>query len=122
MTGTRIKLLLDEHVWLGLAEVLTKRGYDVIHILDTPQGGVDDAPLLAFATTEGRAVLTYNVRHFAPLVRLWYEMGREHAGIILSTQQPPTELLKQVERLLTTLSADDMWNTCRWLQEFRSDP
>ena len=30
MTGERIKLLLDEHIWEGLAEALTQRGYDVL--------------------------------------------------------------------------------------------
>jgi hypothetical protein len=121
MSGKMVKLLLDEHIWLGLAEALTERGYDVIQFLNTEQPGVDDEPLLAFAAAEGRAVLTYNVRHFVPLVRRWYETGREHAGVILSTQQPPEKLLKQVERLLASLSADDMKNTCRWLQEFKGD-
>lgn len=121
MTGEPIKLLLDEHIWEGLAEALTQRGYDVVHIASTEQKGVDDEQLLVSATAEGRAVLTYNIRHFVPLVRLWYEAGREHAGVILSTQLPSGELLKQVERLLTTLSADELKNTVRWLQEFRND-
>ncbi|MFB0537317.1 MAG: DUF5615 family PIN-like protein [Anaerolineae bacterium] len=123
MTGKPIKLLLDEHIWEGLAEALTQRGYDVVHIASTEQSGIiDDEQLLAFATAEGRAVLTYNVRHFVLLVRLWYETGREHGGVILSIQlQPGGELLRHVERLLTTLSADELRNTARWLQEFRGD-
>lgn len=121
MIGTPVKLLLDEHIWLGLTEALTKRGYDVLHILNTDQSGMDDEPLLALATSQGRAVLTYNVRHFAPLVRLWYEAGQEHAGLVFSIQLPPAELLRQVERLLATISAEDLRNTARWLQEFRND-
>jgi hypothetical protein len=121
MTGQPIKLLLDEHIWEGLAEVLVQQGYDVVHISHTELRSVDDEPLLVFATAEGRAVLTYNIRHFVPLVRLWYEARREHAGVILSVQLPPGELLKQVERLLATLSADTLKNTVRWLQEFKSD-
>lgn len=121
MTGKPTKLLLDEHIWEGLTEALTQRGYDVLHITSTEQRGIDDEPLLAFATAQGRAVLTYNVCHFVPLVRLWYEAGREHAGVILSIQLPPGELLRQAERLLTTLSADELRNTVRWLQEFRAD-
>jgi hypothetical protein len=99
MTGAPIKLLLDEHIWVGRREALTQRGYDVIHLNDTGQSGIDDEPLLVFATAQGRAVLTYNIRHFVPLVRLWYEAGREHAGVILSVQLPPGELLKRAERL-----------------------
>lgn len=82
MTGNPIKLLLDEHIWEGLTGALTQRGYDVIHIVNTEHRGIDDEPLLVLATSEGRAVLTYNVRDFAPLVRLWYEAGREHAGVV----------------------------------------
>jgi hypothetical protein len=55
------------------------------------------------------------------MVRLWYEAGRVHAGVLVSTQLPPGELLRQVERLLTTLSAGELKNTVRWLQEFKAD-
>jgi predicted nuclease of predicted toxin-antitoxin system len=121
MKEAPIKLLLDEHIWVGLSEALTQRGYDVVHLNDTGQRGIDDEPLLAFAAVQGRAVLTYNTRHFVPLVRLWYEAGREHAGVILSVQLSPGELLRQVARLLATLSADALKNTVRWLQAFRSE-
>ena len=121
MTGTPIKLLLDEHIWEGLTEALTKRGYDVIHVVNTDQRGVDDEPLLGFAAGQERAVLTYNVKHFAPLVRLWYEAGRDHAGVIFSIQLPPPDLLRQAERLLAKLSAEELKNTARWLQEFKGN-
>ena len=121
MRGESIKLLLDEHIWVGLRETLAQRGYDVIHLNDTGQRGIDDEPLLVIATAQGRAVLTYNIRHFVPLVRLWYEAGPEPAGVILSAQLPPGELLRQIEQLLATLSADTLKNTVRWLQEFRSE-
>ena len=42
---------------------------------------------------------------------------RRNEGVIL----PPGELLKQVERLLVVLSADELRNTARWLQEFKVD-
>jgi len=46
MRGESIKLLLDEHIWVGLREALAQRGYDVIHLNDTGQRGIDDEPLL----------------------------------------------------------------------------
>lgn len=121
MNGRPIKLLLDEHIWEGLVEALTKRGYDAVHIIHTGQRSIDDEPLLELAAVQGHALPTYNARHFVPLVRLWYEMGREHAGVIFSIQLPPTELLTQAERFLVALSADDLKNTVRWLQEFKVD-
>jgi hypothetical protein len=33
MNSEPIKLLLDEHIWRDLTEALTKRGYDVLHIV-----------------------------------------------------------------------------------------
>ncbi|HKZ84473.1 MAG TPA: DUF5615 family PIN-like protein [Anaerolineae bacterium] len=121
MNGRPIKLLLDEHIWEGLVEALTQRGYDAVHITHIGQRSIDDEPLLELAAAQGRALLSYNARHFVPLIRLWYETGREHAGVILSVQLPPAQLLKQVERLLATLSADELKNTVRWLQEFKAD-
>ena len=114
-----IRLLLDSHVWEGLAAALVKKGYDVVHINHTEYRRVDDDIVLAFAASQGRAVLTFNHQHFAPLARLWYEAGREHFGIILSIQLPQGELLRQADNLLTALPAEDLKNTVRWLQEFR---
>lgn len=119
MTRQPVKLLLDEHIWEGLAEALAQRGYDVVHVAHTQQRGMDDDLLLAWATSQDRAVLTYNVCHFAPLAAQWYVVHRNHAGVILSAQLPPGELLKQMLNLLTALSADDLKDTVRWLQEFK---
>ena len=119
MIKNPIKLLLDEHIWTGLVEVLSQQGYDVIHIAQTNHRGIDDESLLALAAGENRAVLTNNIRDFAPLVAYWYENGREHSGVILSIQRPPGELLKQTKNLLAALSPDELKNTARWLQEFR---
>lgn len=58
MTDKPIRLLLDEHIWEGLADALSEQGYDVVHISRTERRGIDDELLLAFATAEGRAVLT----------------------------------------------------------------
>ncbi|HID52723.1 MAG TPA: hypothetical protein EYP41_11900 [Anaerolineae bacterium] len=119
MNSGSVKFLLDEHIWEGLAEALRKRGYDVVHINHTEFRGIDDEPLLEMAAAEGRAVLTNNHRDFAPLVRFWYEDGRKHAGVILSVQLRPGILFRQVESLLESLSADELMNSIRWLQEFR---
>jgi hypothetical protein len=59
------KLLLDEHIWEGLAVVLAAQGY------------------------------------------------------VLSVQLSRSALLKQATRLLQTLTADELANTVRWLQEFK---
>ena len=117
--GERVKLLLDEHIWEGLVLALTSQGYDIVHINHTDQRGIDDEPLLTFAASQSRAVLTNNYKDFSPLIRDWFLAEREHAGIILSIQLPRGELLRQTEKMLAQLSAEELRNTVRWLQEFR---
>jgi hypothetical protein len=76
MTGRPVKLLFDEHVWEGLTQALAQRGYDVVHVANTLQRGMDDESLLDYAASRGRVVLTYNIRHFVPLIAEWYEAHR----------------------------------------------
>lgn len=119
MTGTPVKLFLDEHIWQGLTGALRQLGCDVLHVCDADRAGMDDADQLAFAAEQGRSILTYNVKHFVPLANLWYEAGRDHAAIILSEQLEPGELLRRVKNLLATVSAEEMVNAVRFLQEFK---
>lgn len=113
------KLLLDEHIWEGLAAALVEKGYDVVHLNHTEHRGINDEPLLTLAAAQSRALLTNNHRDFVPLARTWFESDHAHAGIVLSVQLPPGELLRQTTRLLQTLTAGELANTVRWLQEFR---
>lgn len=121
MTRTPPKLFLDEHVWQGLVGALAGADYDVLHLSETGQRGISDEEVLAFASSQGRAVITYNTKHFAPLAKRWHAEGREHCGIILSPQAKPGDLVRRVRNLLETLSAQELHNTVRWLQEFNGD-
>jgi predicted nuclease of predicted toxin-antitoxin system len=119
MSLEETQLLLDSHIWEGLAAELRLKGHNVVHINHTEHRSADDEIVLALAASEGRALLTYNHQDFVPLARQWYETGREHSGIILSVQLPRGELLRQVGNLLAVLPAAEMKNSVRWLQEFR---
>lgn len=116
----RIKLLLDEHIWEGLAEALRQRGYDVVHINHTPYRGTADEALLTLAASQGRAVLTFDRGDFTKIVGQRFLDGRSHAGVILSKDLPRGELLRRTERLLKTLSAEELADTIRYLSEFAS--
>lgn len=118
MNPSPIKLMLDEHVWKGLTRLLAEHGYDAVSIVDVNRS-INDEPLLALATSEGRAVLTYNIKDFVPLAELWYEAGRDHAGIILSRQLPQGELVNRTLRLLEILGADEIHNNVRRLDDFK---
>lgn len=119
MSHQQVKLLLDEHIWVGLAAALNEYGFDAVHVTLTPYRGIDDERLLEFAVSQNRAILTNNHRDFVPLARHWFEAGKKHKGIVLSVQLPRGELLRQTKNLLDNLSADHLTNTVRWLQEFK---
>jgi predicted nuclease of predicted toxin-antitoxin system len=111
--------LLNEHLSPELAEALRGRGFDVVSCLEVGLGRADDGVLLAHATAEGRAVVTFNARDFAPLHEQLLANGQEHWGIILSTQETFGVLLKRLLRLLHSVSAEEMKNQLHWLNEFK---
>ena len=84
--------------------------------------GLSDDELLDYAVAEGRAFLTFNIKDFVRYAREWYEAGKEHPGIIVSAQLTGRqfgELLRCALNLLNILTAKEIRNTVRFLQEFR---
>jgi predicted nuclease of predicted toxin-antitoxin system len=64
---SQIELFLDEDIWLGLASTLREQGFDVIHVNDIDRKGLSDSEQLAYATQNGRALLTHNAKDFVTL-------------------------------------------------------
>src|SRR5690348_5624799 len=98
-----VRLYFDRHIMARLAVDLRGRGFDVRTTEEAGKDTASDEEQLAFATAEGRAILTFNVRDFAPLHKAWQAAGRPHAGIIVSRQLGSREyglLLQRVLRLL----------------------
>jgi predicted nuclease of predicted toxin-antitoxin system len=81
-----IKLYLDEDITPVLARVLRDRGFNVASALELGHSSWDDEAHLEYASSEGRTLLTYNIRHFAGLHKKWQSAGKIHEGIILSPQ------------------------------------
>ena len=115
----RIKLLLDEHIWLGLAGTLRPEGYDVLHVCEANLSGASDDVVLQYATENGRALLTFNAKDFVELNRQWSKLKRKHAGIIISSQIKPAELLRRTRKLLGTKSPDDLSANIDFLNDYK---
>jgi predicted nuclease of predicted toxin-antitoxin system len=62
-----VRLYFDRHIMKRLAADLRSRGYDVLTTEEAAKDTASDQEQLAFATAEGRAILTFNIREFAPL-------------------------------------------------------
>jgi hypothetical protein len=77
-------LLLEEMVTDDIARQLRTKGYDVISVVADPGlVGLPDDQVLAYATTEGRALVTANVKDFIPLDTRYRAADQSHAGLVL---------------------------------------
>jgi predicted nuclease of predicted toxin-antitoxin system len=64
------KMLLDEHLYHRHAYLLLNEHFDVKHIKDDLHlGGLDDQAIYELARTQGRIILTSNVKDFRQLLR-----------------------------------------------------
>jgi hypothetical protein len=85
------RLYGDEDFDHAVLEALRDLGHDVLSAQEAGQAGqsVPDLDVLAFATQQGRAVLTFNRRHFIALHR----KIQTHFGIIVCTRDPDARAL-----------------------------
>lgn len=115
-----IKLYLDEDVDPLLARVLLERGIDCLSTRDANNKGRSDHEQLAFATGQGRVILTFNVKDFLRLSHEYVVSGEHHSGIIVSNHLPFRELLRRTLTFLNQVK-EDLTDKLFWLQEYK-DP
>lgn len=79
-----MRLLLDEMYPPSIAEGLRARGHDAIAVVERSElRALSDADVFATAQREGRAVVTENVRDYAPLANENDVRGWPHHGLVL---------------------------------------
>jgi hypothetical protein len=77
-------LLLDEMFTDDISQQLRAQGHDVISVVaDRALAGLPDDQILAYATAEGRALVTANIKDFVPLDTRYRAAGQSHAGLVL---------------------------------------
>jgi hypothetical protein len=79
---------------------------------DAQLGALADPEVLALAAREGRILVTFNHRDFAPLARAWAEAGRDHAGCVIAYGIRHHEfglILQRLRELLETRANQDDW-------------
>ena len=115
----KVKLYLDENMDPDLAVVLRSRGYDVISAHEVGMRGKTDEEQLNYAISEGRVLLTFNAKHFAPLAKKYFESNREHFGIIASKAQNLSKMIRLTLNLLNREKAESLKNIYTWLQNYK---
>ena len=95
------RLYANENFPLPVVVELRRSGHDVLTTHEAGKAGqaVPDQEVLAFASADGRAVLTLNRKHF---VRL-HDAQPGHAGVIVCTYDP--DFVGQAGRIHNAISA-----------------
>jgi predicted nuclease of predicted toxin-antitoxin system len=110
---------LDEHIWVYLATLLREQGFDVYHVTEVGLDNTPDPEILREAARKHRAVVTFNTRDYIPLAHQYAAEGKVHYGVVVSNEIPQGELKRRVTKLLESVSAEEMANMVRYLQEFK---
>ncbi len=89
---------------------LRVRGLDVITALDADLIHALDAKHLEYASSQGRALYSFNVGDYMALHTAYIAAGQTHAGLILSQQQryPVGEQMRRLVRLVQMKSAESL--------------
>jgi hypothetical protein len=118
MAGLGIRLYTDEMIHAGLAAALRRLGYDAESCEEAGRSnqGIPDPAQLAYATHDGRAILTFNIGDFVRLDAQAKAAGDSHAGIIVSPAiESFSELLRRVRHHLDTYPPEVQHDTVLWL-------
>ena len=79
-----MKALLDEQLSPHIAVLLRQAGLDVIAVAERAElVGSNDRAIFEVASSEGRAVVTNNIKDFRPLAAESLATGGTHPGLIL---------------------------------------
>jgi len=118
-----MRILLDAHIsGRTVGKSLVEGGHDV-QALDSEQEleRLSDPEVLQLAATEGRVLVTANVRDFEPLLREWAGEGRPHAGVILVPSSVRNEafgvLILGVEETLADTDQEEWIDRVVWLRK-----
>ena len=88
-----MRLLLDEHVPVGVAEQLRARGHDAVAVAeDEGLRGLPDDQVWRAAVAAGRTFVTHDVEGFSGLASASVLAGRAHPGLVLCSARshPPS--------------------------------
>jgi hypothetical protein len=103
---------MDQHVPGPASRGLARRGVDVLTAHEANRCGLPDPEQLAFATSEGRVMVTFD-----PDFQVLHESGLEHAGIAWCPERKYGigELIQALLLLHRVLDCGDMRNHLEYL-------
>ena len=119
-----MRLLLDEHYSPEIARQLRARGHDVVAVTERAELiGLGDDELLRRMAQERRAIMTNNVKDFAPLVTRAAVAADDHSGLLFTSDKSLPRRSDTIGRFVDALDGflqrhegDDTYlNQIQWL-------
>jgi hypothetical protein len=114
----KIRLYIDEDAMAeSLVQALIDRGVDVTTANLENMVFQPDPVHLAYATSLGRVLYSFNVGDYCQLHSEWLSTDRLHSGIIVASQKKFSigEQMRRLLRIMNTLSAEEMTNNLEFL-------
>jgi len=112
------KIYLNENPSWKIAKALREYGYDVVSSHEIGMNAEEDDVQFDFAASEKRAVVTNNFADFVKLCDEYLSSGKEHYGVIFTTKYTSGEIVRRLRNLLKNMTAEQIKNQIRWLNEF----
>lgn len=118
-----MKLLLDTHHSRRAAAILRDEGSDVIAASEDPAlAEMLDEELLAFASSQGRVMVTEDAKDFGRIVGAWAGADEHHSGVIFTSPRRyhrgsaayPNNLVAALRKVLEN-PPDDSTDWVYWL-------
>ena len=113
--GGRLRLYLDADVHKDLARALRLRGYDVVSAHEVGNSSLTDEEQLLYATSDERAIFSFNGPDYLALWSSWQDAGRHHCGIVIAPQISLTLALQRLSRHLSSFTLNEMADQIVWL-------
>ncbi|MEW6587158.1 MAG: DUF5615 family PIN-like protein [Nitrospirota bacterium] len=97
-----MKFYIDEDISQKIAEILRENNVDAVSAHEVGRGGsgISDEEQLAYASTEGKCLVTYNGRHYITLTSKFFEKEWKHAGLIIIPSSMPSDNFEMISRSL----------------------
>jgi len=113
-----IRFFTDEDVYGTIAVALRRARIDACSTPEVGRRGQSDESQLEWASVQGRALVTFNVAHFAELHAYWLRQGRHHAGVIVSCQRSIGDVVRRLFHLSGQIDSESMRDRLEFLSDW----